>query len=151
MIQFYSTMLVIAIAFVSILATPSLAVGTDDGSAVTAAPYDEARALVDEGSYAAALPKLVGLTQIEPGNPDVWNLLGFTYRKLGHLAESEAAYLQVLSIDPDHRGALEYQGELFITQGKPDAAKANLAKLQGLCGTCEEAEDLEKALQAAGA
>jgi hypothetical protein len=48
-------------------------------------------------------------------------------------------------------GALEYQGELFITTGKLDQAKANLAKLQGLCGTCEEAQDLEAALKAAGA
>ncbi|NBZ86506.1 tetratricopeptide repeat protein [Stagnihabitans tardus] len=152
MIQFYSALMIIGLAFFTLMAGPSMAVGTSDGSSETAAaPYDEAKAMVDEGSYAAALPKLVGLVQNDPGNADAWNLLGFTYRKLGQLEDSDAAYLKVLAINPDHLGALEYQGELFITQGKIDAAKANLVKLQGLCGNCEEAEDLEKALKAAGA
>lgn len=151
MIQILSGLMIAGIAFFTLLAAPAMAVGTSDGSSTAAAPYDEAKALVDEGSYAAALPKLTMLTQSDPKNADAWNLLGFTYRKLGQLAESDAAYLQVLAINPHHRGALEYQGELFITQGKIDAAKANLKLLQGLCGQCEEAEDLQKALKAAGA
>lgn len=150
MMQFLSGLMVIGLAFFALLAAPALAVGTSDGSSETAAaPYDEAKALVDEGSFAAALPKLTGLVQNDPGNADAWNLLGFTYRKLGQLEDSDAAYLKVLAINPEHLGALEYQGELFITQGKIDAAEANLVKLQDLCGTCEEAEDLEAALKAA--
>ena len=150
MFQFLAGLMVVGIAFFTLLAAPAMAVGTSDGSSETAAaPYDEAKALVDEGSYAAAQPKLVGLVQNDPKNADAWNLLGFTYRKLGQLEDSDAAYLKVLAINPNHLGALEYQGELFITQGKIEAAKANLVRLQGLCGDCEEAEDLEKALKAA--
>lgn len=150
MIQFLSGLMVVGFAVFGFLAGPALAVGTSDGSSETAGtPFDEAKALVDEGSYAVALTKLEGLVKADPQNADAWNLLGFTYRKLDQLDESDAAYLKVLAINPDHLGALEYQGELFITQGKIDAAKANLAKLQGLCGTCEEAEDLEKALKKA--
>ncbi len=152
MIQFLSGLMIVGIAVFTLLAAPVMAAGTSDGSSASAAaPYDEAKALVDEGSYAAALPKLTGLTQNDPKNADAWNLLGFTYRKLGHLDESSAAYLKVLAINPNHLGALEYQGELFITQGKMKEAKANLVKLQGLCGTCEQADDLEKALKKAGA
>lgn len=152
MIQFLSGLMIVGIAVFSIMAVPAMAVGTSDGSSAAApAPYDEAKALVDEGSYAAALPKLVGLTQTDPRNADAWNLLGFTYRKLGQLDESSAAYLKVLAINPRHLGALEYQGELFITQGNLKGAEANLAKLQGLCGTCEQAADLAKALKQAGA
>ena len=152
MIQFYSALMIIGVAFFTLMAGPSFAVGTSDGSSeVAAAPYDEAKAMVDEGSYAAALPKLVGLVQNDPGNADAWNLLGFTYRKLDQLEDSDAAFLKVLGINRVHLGALEYQGELFITQGKIDAAKANLVKLQGLCGDCEEAGDLAEALKAAGA
>jgi len=152
MIQFLSALMIVGIAFIGLLAAPGMAAGTSDGSSETAAaPYDEAKAMVAEGSYAAALPKLVGLTQNDPKNADAWNLLGFTYRKLDQLEDSDAAYLKVLAINPNHLGALEYQGELFITQGKIDAAKANLVKLQGLCGDCEEAEDLAKSLKAAGA
>jgi Flp pilus assembly protein TadD len=150
--QFLSALIIVGLAFIGFWAAPAMAVGTSDGSSAAAGtPYDEAKAMVDEGSYAAALPKLVGLTQNDPGNADAWNLLGFTYRKLNQLEDSDAAYLKVLAINPNHLGALEYQGELFITQGKIDAAKANLVKLQGLCGDCEEAEDLAKSLKAAGA
>ena len=135
-----------------LLALPALAEGTSDGSSssATAPSYAVAKATVDGGNYAAALPMLVAITKADAKNADAWNLLGFTYRNLNQLDASNAAYLKVLTINPNHLGALEYQGELFITQGKIDAAKANFAKLQGLCGSCEEVEDLEKALKAAG-
>ena len=135
-------------------ALPTLAAGTSDGSSsasATAPSYAEAKQAVDGGSYAAALPMLVAITQADATNADAWNLLGFTYRNLNQLDASNAAYLKVLTINPNHLGALEYQGELFITQGKIKEAQANFAKLQGLCGSCEQAEDLEKALKAAGA
>jgi Flp pilus assembly protein TadD len=148
MIQFYSALMIVGIACVTVMVGPVFSAGTEE-TVVQTAPYDEAKAMVEEGSFAAALPKLVGLTQNDPGNADAWNLLGFTYRKLGALEDSDAAYLKVLAINPDHIGALEYQGELFITQGKIDAAKANLLRLQELCGDCEEAQDLAKALDAA--
>ena len=140
---------------VQLMAAPVFAAGTSDGSSDTTAPakatYDQAKAAVDAGKFKDALPMLVSLTKDDAKNADAWNLLGFTYRKLGQLDDSSAAYLKVLTINPNHLGALEYQGELFITTGKIDMAKANLVKLQGLCGTCEEAEDLEKSLKAVGA
>jgi Flp pilus assembly protein TadD len=145
---------VVLFGLVSMLSLPAMAEGTSDGSATTAAAetvYAEAKAAVDSGNFAAALPMLDGLTKVDPQNADAWNLLGFTYRKLNQLDDSNAAYLTVLKINPNHLGALEYQGELFITTGKLDDARANLAKLQALCGTCEEYEDLDKALKAAGA
>jgi Tfp pilus assembly protein PilF len=133
---------------------PVSADGTSDGSSSsssTAPSFAVAKATVDSGNYAAALPMLVAITKADPGNADAWNLLGFSYRKVSQLDASNAAYLKVLKINPNHLGALEYQGELFIAQGKIKAAQANFNKLQGLCGACEEAEDLEKALKAAGA
>ena len=134
------------------MALPVSADGTSDGSSSSSTNnFAIAQATVNSGNYAAALPMLVAITKSDAKNADAWNLLGFSYRQLGQLDASDAAYLRVLTINPNHLGALEYQGELFITQGKIDAAKANFAKLQGLCGSCEEAEDLEKALKAAGA
>ena len=145
---------VIIFSVFSVLASPVLAAGTSDGTSATsttAASYADAKALVDAGKYDDALPALVTITTDDPQNADAWNLLGFTHRMLGHNDESAQAYLVVLDINPNHLGALEYQGELFINTGKMDLAKANLAKLQSLCGTCEEYEDLDKALKAAGA
>ena len=114
-------------------------------------PLDQARGAVNEQLFEVALLRLQRIVKNEPQNADAWNLLGFTYRMLGELDQSGSAYLQVLAIDPNHTGALEYQGELFITQGNIAAAKANLARLQELCDNCEELEDLELALQQAGA
>jgi Flp pilus assembly protein TadD len=149
-----STAFVLGFGLILSPALPALAAGSTDGSSeagTNPAAYAEAEAVVKSGNYAAALGLLAALVKAEPQNADAWNLLGFTYRKLGQVKESDAAYLKVLAINPDHLGALEYQGELFIATGRIAQAKANLAKLRGLCGTCEEAEDLAKALTAAGA
>lgn len=150
-----ATHLAVAIfGLIAVTGLPISAEGTSDGSSSSsssATSFAVAKATVDSGNYAAALPMLVAITKDDPRNADAWNLLGFSYRNVGQLDASDAAYLKVLTINPNHLGALEYQGELFITQGKIDAAKANFAKLQGLCGACEEADDLEKALKAAGA
>ena len=51
-----------------------------------------------------------------------------------------------LKINPAHLGALEYQGEMYVETGKLDNAKANLAVLKKLCGDCEQADDLAKAI-----
>ena len=151
----HSITLIIAalVGLISLLATPILAVDASDGSSTASATetvYAEAKALVDSADYLAALPILLNITAVDARNADAWNLLGFTHRMLGNTDDSAAAYLTVLSINPDHLGALEYQGELFLETGQPTLAKANLDRLKGLCGTCEQFEDLEKAIQAAG-
>lgn len=159
--KIFSSSIAVLLTFVTVMATPVFAAGSSDGSSgsssggTASAPaksaYDQAKAVVDAGKYKDAVPMLVALTTDNPKNADAWNLLGFSYRNLGQLADSNAAYLKVLTINPNHLGALEYQGELFITTHNITAAKANLDKLQKLCGSCEQAEDLEKALNAAGA
>ena len=151
--QSFLHVFVIVFSFFAVFAAPVFAAGTDDGSAAasaTAPDYAAARALVEAGNYDAALPALLAVTEADAQNADAWNLLGFTHRMLGHMEDSSLAYLNVLSINPDHLGALEYQGELFLQTGKPDAAKANLARIKALCGSCEESLDLEKAITAAG-
>ena len=150
-----TTLTLIAAAFglISAFAAPVFAAGTDDGTAAastTASAYDEAKAMVDADNFVAALPALLSITAEDAGNADAWNLLGYTQRNLGQMEDSAAAYLTALSINPDHLGALEYQGELFLKTGQPDLAKANLERLKSLCGTCEEATDLEEAITAAG-
>ena len=145
---------VVIFSFFAVLAAPVFAAGTDDGTSAasgTADSYADAKVLVEAGNFEAALPALLTITAEDPQNADGWNLLGFTHRKLGNTDDSAQAYQVALTINPNHLGALEYQGELFITLGQMDLARANLAKLQGLCGTCEESEDLDNALKAAGA
>ena len=130
---------------------PAFAAGTEEETpATTGADYQSAEAAILAGNYTEALPILAALTEAEPDNADAWNLLGFASRKSGDLAAAEVAYARALQINPDHLGALEYQGEMYLDLKQPDMAKANLARLQSLCGNCEEAEDLAQALAAAG-
>ena len=134
-------------------ASPVFAAGTEDTtpeSVATVGSYSDAKALIAQADYAAARDILKGITAAEPGNADAWNLLGFSSRKMGDLRAASKAYIKALKINPGHLGALEYQGEMFIQMGEADKAKANLVTLQGLCGTCEEMQDLQQALAAAG-
>lgn len=129
---------------------PAYGAGTETTDAAEEPKYQSAEAAILAGDFAGALPILTALTTAEPDNADAWNLLGFASRKSGDLAAAGVAYGRALEIDPDHLGALEYQGEMYLQLMQPEMAKANLARLVDLCGECEEAEDLAQAVAAAG-
>ncbi|MFN3262975.1 MAG: tetratricopeptide repeat protein [Pikeienuella sp.] len=113
------------------------------------AALEESRALIEAGRAAEALPILTELAKALPSNADVFNLLGFAHRKTGDLTTSGAHYVRALYLDPDHLGALEYQGELFLMQGNTERAAANLRRLEALCPErCEERDELEAAIEA---
>ena len=104
------------------------------------------RAKIKAKDYRAAiddLNKIADTTQ----HADVYNLLGFSFRKSGDMKNGATFYAKALDFDPNHKGALEYQGEMYVELGQVDKAKLNLAKLVTLCPSgCEEREDLEKAI-----
>lgn len=137
------------------LSSPALAVGTNStqNSQNTAAkPLGYARAvqLIKAEEFAAALPLLAELAQKAPKDADIQNWLGFAFRKTGALDKAAIHYEKALAIDPDHKGALEYQGEMYLQMGNRTAAEANLARLRKICFLgCEALDDLEKALAGA--
>lgn len=107
----------------------------------------EADALIKQKNFTAALSLLIQADSAYPNNADINNLLGFSARNLKQFKQSAQYYQKALRINPNHLGALEYQGELFIQTKKIAAAKRNLAKLKQLCGTnCPEYQDLKKAI-----
>lgn len=136
------------VGLLSVALDPAQAAGTEDTAveAELAPAYAEAKARVAAEEYAGALPLLDALTRDEPQNADAWNLHGFANRKLGNRDVAAASYDMALKINPAHIGALEYQGEMFVETGNMEAAITNLAKLKGICGECEEATDLAKAI-----
>lgn len=145
------SLIALCAAFVPV-GSPVLAAGTetDTSTPATIGTYNDAKALIGAGKYDEARVILAAVTKAEPGNADAWNLLGFSSRKSGDLKAAGKAYNKALKLNPNHLGALEYQGEMYIQLGQGDKAKANLEKLKAACGTCEEMQDLEKALKAAG-
>ena len=108
---------------------------------------DAVRALLNKDDFKAARTALLLLDKEFANNADINNLLGYSSRKLKDYRSSATYYTKALRINPNHIGALEYQGELFITTKKIADAKKNLQKLKSLCGVnCEEYKDLKKAI-----
>ena len=112
--------------------------------------YYKAVKLIKANNFKEAIILLETLVTSNPKDADILNYLGFSFRKTGNLAKSSHYYERALNINPKHLGALEYQGELFITLGKIDEAKANLARIDDICVTqCKELRELEKAISTA--
>lgn len=126
------------------LAAPAFALDTP--TAPAAADLGPARAAIAAQDWAGAIALLTPVVQAQGGNADALNLMGYASRKAGHLQNAATYYEAALKADPRHLGALEYQGELFLMTGDRAGAEANLARLQDLCGSCEEARDLAEAL-----
>ena len=111
----------------------------------------EAREAIAQRDWARALKGLQPYVLAHPQDADGHNLLGFSLRKLGRYESSQAAYERALALDPSHRGAHEYLGELMLILGRRDRALHHLQVLERLCPTgCEELNDLREALQAQG-
>ena len=66
---------------------------------------------------------------------------------MGNMKLAALNYKKALDIDPKHKGALEYQGEMFITLGQLDKARVNLKKLEKICFLrCEEEKTLKQSI-----
>lgn len=135
---------------ITVAALPAFAVDTP--TSTDAPDLTAIRAKIKAKDFKSAAADLYAILDSGVQHADVYNLLGFSLRKSGDRASGATFYAKALDFDPNHKGALEYQGELFVELGKMDKARANLAKLVSLCPQgCEEREDLEKAIANAGA
>jgi tetratricopeptide (TPR) repeat protein len=109
----------------------------------------EARALVEKGGYAEAIPLLEKVLAAEPKNADAYNYLGFSHRKLSNVEAALDFYRRALEIEPKHLGANEYLGELHLELGELEKAEERLAVLDKACFFgCDEYRDLKKAIKA---
>jgi tetratricopeptide (TPR) repeat protein len=108
------------------------------------------RAKIKAKDFKAALAELTPMLATYQ-HADVYNLMGFSLRKTGDTKQAYTFYRKALDFDPDHKGALEYLGELYVETGQIDKAKENVARLRQLCPSgCEELADLEKAVSEPG-
>lgn len=131
--------------------TSSSAFAVDNMSSTDAPDLTSVRAKIKAKDYNAALTELRDLAE-DVQQADVYNLLGFTLRKTGDYKTSLTYYTKALELQPDHKAAREYLGELYVETGNLDKAKEQLAILTKLCpGGCEEREDLQKAIGAKSA
>ncbi len=141
-------LLSIAGLMLAINMTPALAADTPSPAVEVKAksvdPLDAIRLIIKKEHWEHAITEL----KKQAETPDVNNLLGYTHRKSGKLDQALVYYDKALKANPNHLGALEYQGEAFLMKRELEQAKGNLARLKTLCGgKCEEYEDLNKAIQ----
>ena len=136
-----------------VVAVALVAAGTASAADVTAGPTKSdalapARAKIAEKNWAAAIDELKRIN--DPASADWNNLMGYSLRKAdpaGNLAEAEKFYNEALRIEPKHRGALEYSGELYLMTGDLQKAEQRLAALDKACFLpCEEYTDLKRAV-----
>jgi len=134
----------LGLAAVTALARPVLAADTTPSR--DAPDLSRARALIKAKNYSAAITELKAV-EAKSQHPDVYSLMGYALRKSGDQAQAMVYYNKALAMDPNHRGALEYQGELYIELGQLDKAQQNLNKLDRVCSFgCEEEADLKAAI-----
>ena len=128
------------------LALPARAADTPTATAPAAnSPLAPARALIQQGRWRDAIAALQQLN--DTASADWHNLMGYSQRKATgpDLAAAERHYNEALRIDPRHRGALEYSGELYLMLGDLPRAEARLQALDRAClFGCEEYTDLKE-------
>lgn len=137
-----------SLLFVALLATaasPALAV--DSTTSTTAPDLSAVRAKIKANDYKGAIVDLNGLIDRGVQHADVYNLMGFSLRKSGDTKTAMTFYKKALEFDPNHKGALEYSGELYVQIGDIARARENATKLAALCPQgCEELADLQQAI-----
>ena len=111
-------------------------------------PLEAARKAIASQRWPAAIRELRRVNATD--NADWNNLLGFALRKQSppDLEGAQRHYDAALRLDPRHKGALEYAGELALMKGDLGTAQTLLNTLEQVCAKgCEERADLEKAIK----
>ena len=107
------------------------------------AAYDT---IYERNDYAAAIDQLKALGHDD--QPNVANLIGYSYRKLGDYQLSQVWYQRALKADPNHVLTWQYYGLWQIEQGNREQAQYHLSRIAAICGTdCAEYRSLAAALE----
>jgi Flp pilus assembly protein TadD len=112
--------------------------------------YELGRKAVEGKDFKSSLAHLTNAAQETPDDADVHNLLGYSYRKVGQFDKAVEHYRTALKLEPNHRGAHEYMGELYLETNRLAEAEKQLQALLKACpwfGKCEEREDLKAAIE----
>lgn len=145
-----------ALLLTAALAGPALASGGSYGGPISAPggggnpQQDFAKAVdyINAGDYKHAIRLLRTINSDVPGNADVLNYLGYSYRKSGDQQNGLKYYLKALAINPNHPGANEYLGELYLEMNDLPKAEERLAVLSATCATCHERAELQESIDA---
>ena len=88
--------------------------------------------LIDEGEYIGAIDQLHTELDNDQDNPDILSLLGYSYRKVLNYEDALTFYQSALRVEPEHMGANQHLGELYVETGQLDKAQSQLELLDSL-------------------
>jgi tetratricopeptide (TPR) repeat protein len=116
---------------------------SDNNKSDVSSNYLKAEKLINKKNYEKAIDLLSELLGEKPdgyAKSDVLNYLGFANRKKQqpNYELAEKYYLEALTLDPNHVGALEYLGELYVELNRVDKAKDLLERLKNAAGENSE-------------
>lgn len=132
------------------LISTAIAAGSSSSSSQSKSDnFDDGVNAVKAADYKKAIKLLNKVVAAKPDNADAWNYLGFSHRKLKKFDEAMNAYQKALAIEPNHRGANEYLGELYLQIDDLANARKRLKILDDACTFgCDEYDDLKAAILA---
>ena len=134
-----------AVLLALVFAAPVWASG-DETSPADKKPqeYKQGLKAINAKDFQAGVDWMTKAVAASPKDPDAYNYLGFSLRKLHRYPEAIENYKKALELDPKHKGAHEYLGEAYLEIGQPEEAKKLLASLNKICWLpCEEYSDLK--------
>jgi tetratricopeptide (TPR) repeat protein len=143
----------IALLSLALAASASSVRAADTGAppepepAAASDPLAAARAQIAAKRWDRAIAELKRVNATS--SADWNNLMGYALRKhaVPDLEGAQRHYDAALRIDPRHRGALEYAGELALMKGDLPRAESYAATLGQTCPAgCEELADLKQAV-----
>jgi Flp pilus assembly protein TadD len=139
----------IAAALLVCWSTVALAMGSSSTTETPKADSDYAKAekAIKAQDYKGAIPLLEQVVAKQPKNADAFNYLGYAHRKLGEKEKAQTYYETALDIDPNHLGANEYMGELYLEMDNLQGAEARMAVLDKACRNCVEKRELRDAIE----
>lgn len=88
---------------------------------------------LDDQQYESAILDLQAMVAKDADNADAYTLLGFSHRKIKQYEAAEKYYLRALTLNPKHKGAMEYLGELYVETDRMDNANDMLVRLDEAC------------------
>ena len=141
--------LYVIFAFLIINANNAFSAGSssDSNTKTKSSAYLSAEKLINKKQFSDAILKLNDALASDSKNADIYNYLGFSHRKLGKMEQAAVYYNKALEINPKHKGALEYQGEMYLTLNEINKAEENLKKLDKICFLgCSEFDKLKKSI-----
>ena len=137
--QFHTAILAVALVAFS---TGGYAAGGNYSSKTDLKPIVQ---LIEQGEYETAINKLHDSLDLDPDNADIMSLLGYSYRKTQNYEDAQTFYEWALRAEPEHIGANEYLGELYLETNRLDKAVEQLQILDNICrSNCSEYSKLKE-------